>query len=124
VLQCVAVCCKCVAVCVAVCCSVLQCVAVCCSVLQCGAVCCSVLQCVSPYNAHPHTSLAQRESAKQRYRKRMTDRYRQRERQIERDEGDGQIEAGRQGGSIVRASEGRQRRGEGGRNTQQLEEKK
>jgi len=42
---------QCVAVCVAVCCSVLQCaaiyVAVCCSVLQCVAVCCSVLQCVA-----------------------------------------------------------------------------
>jgi len=38
---------QCVAVRVAVCCSVLQCVAVCCSVLQCVAVCCSVLQCVA-----------------------------------------------------------------------------
>ena len=85
--------------------------------------CCSVLQCVSPYNTHTHTSLAQRETAKQRYRKRISDRYRQRERQIKRDEGEGQMEAGRQGRSIVRASKGRQRREEGGRNTQQLEEK-
>jgi len=62
-LQCVALCCRCVAVCVnvlqcaavccsvlqrvAVCCSVLQWVAVCCSALQCVAVCCSVLQCVA-----------------------------------------------------------------------------
>jgi len=52
-LQCVAVCCKCVAacrsvlLCVAVCCNVLQCVAVCCSVLQCVAVRYSVLQCVA-----------------------------------------------------------------------------
>jgi len=40
---------QCVAVCVAVCCSMPQCVAVCCScssMLQCVAVCCSVLQCV------------------------------------------------------------------------------
>jgi len=43
VLQCVAVCCRCVAVCR----SVLQCVAVCCRVLQCVAVCCSVLHCVA-----------------------------------------------------------------------------
>jgi len=68
VLQCVAVCCKCVAVCcsvmqrAAVCCttlhyvavcglwlrneshgSVLQCIAVCCSALHCAALCCSVL---------------------------------------------------------------------------------
>ena len=46
---------RCVAVCVAVCCSVLRCVAVCCSVLhcalQCVAVCCSVLQCAT----HRHT---------------------------------------------------------------------
>jgi len=50
VLQCIAVCYKCVAVycsvsqCIAVYCSVLQCVAVCCSVLPCVTVCCSVLQ--------------------------------------------------------------------------------
>jgi len=53
VLQCVAVCCNglylsfecqvCVALCVAVCCSVLHCVAVCCRVLQCLAVCCCEL---------------------------------------------------------------------------------
>jgi len=39
--------CWCVAVCVAVCCSVLQCVAVCFCVLQCVAVCCSALPCVA-----------------------------------------------------------------------------
>ena len=50
VLQCVAVCCKCIASVLQQislrnrCCSVLQCVAVCCSVLQFVAVCCSVLQ--------------------------------------------------------------------------------
>ena len=38
---------KCVGVCVAVFCSMLQCVAVCYSVLQCVAVCCSVLQCAA-----------------------------------------------------------------------------
>jgi len=49
VLLCIAVCCS-VLQCVAVCCSALQCIAVCCvchSVLQCVAVCCSALQCIA-----------------------------------------------------------------------------